>query len=103
MSSEEVRDSFMEWLKGDTCPWYIREQYLDDNAASRRGGAGVSSKQKTALELTGSTYNSKLEEAADEWNAGDDWEWPAGDTEDEEAGGEDEKVHDVNFFVLHIE
>ena len=99
MSSDEVRAYFIEWVKGDTRPRYIYEQYLADNAARRRARAGISSKQKTALRLTEST--DKRDEADDElnpWDDWDDWAWPASDTEDEEAGGEDENNDEVYVF-----
>ena len=99
MSSDDVRIFFMDWVKGDTVPVYIKEQYLEDNAARRRGGAGPSAKQKKALGLTEST--DKRDEADDEldaWEDWDDWAWPASDTEDEEAGGEDENNVEVCVF-----
>ena len=92
----------MGWVKqypDGTCPVYIYEQYLEDNAARRRGGAGPSPKQKTALGLTEST--DKRDEADDEldpWGDWDGWAWPGSDTEDEQAGGEEEKNDEVHVF-----
>ena len=104
MSSDDVRAFFLDWVKqypGGTVPVYIYEQYLEDNGARRRGGAGRSAKQNKALGLTESTDNCKLDEADDEldpWGDWDGWAWPGSDTEDEQAGGEEENNYEVHIF-----
>jgi hypothetical protein len=30
MGAEEVKSYFREWVDGDNCPWYVREQYLEE-------------------------------------------------------------------------
>ena len=102
MSSDDVRVCFLDWIEqypGGTVPVYIYEQYSEDNGARRRGGADPSAKQKKALGLTEST--DKRDEADDEldpWDDWDDWAWRARDTEDEQAGGDDEKNDEVHVF-----
>ena len=40
MSDSDIQKYFHTWIKSDSCPWYILEQYIDENHLSRRGGAG---------------------------------------------------------------
>ena len=44
MSDEEVKKYFREWRKSQQCPWYVKEQYLEENGRRVRGGAGPTGK-----------------------------------------------------------
>ena len=50
MADTEVKQFFREWRKTDLCPWYVKEQYLEDNGQHARGGAGPAGKKRNAQE-----------------------------------------------------
>ena len=38
MADQQVRDYFRVWVYTSGCPWYVREQYLEDNGKGKRTG-----------------------------------------------------------------
>ena len=50
MPDTEVKKFFRDWRKTDACPWYVKEQYLEDNGQHARGGAGPAGKKRNAQE-----------------------------------------------------
>ena len=40
MTDTNVAEYFREWRSSDACPWYIKEQYINENGRRARGGAG---------------------------------------------------------------
>ena len=66
MADTEVKQFFREWRKTDLCPWYVKEQYLEDNGQHARGGAGPAGKKRNVQEngsgaLPPDEYDAKID------------------------------------------
>ena len=44
----EAKDFFRDWRQKDNCPWFVAEQYLNENGRRARGGAGPAGKSSKA-------------------------------------------------------
>ena len=67
MSDVEVKQYFRDWRQSDRCPWYVKEQYLEENGRRAKGGAGPAAKKSTrqgrtesAPALAPDVYEAKL-------------------------------------------
>ena len=45
MSEEQVKHFFRQWRTTCSCPWHIKQQYLEENGRQVRGGAGPAAKR----------------------------------------------------------
>ena len=66
MPDTEVKKFFRDWRKTDACPWYVKEQYLEDNGQHARGGAGPAGKKRNVQEngsgaLPPDEYDAKID------------------------------------------
>jgi hypothetical protein len=52
MNDEEVKECFRNWRQSVDCPWYVKQQYLDENGRRARGGAGPMGKTSTNKDNT---------------------------------------------------
>ena len=78
MTDAEVRAFFLEWIRQADCPWYVLEQYLTDNGARRRGGAGPSE---------GAARRPATKNTDDAREDIEGWEWPCAEETSEGAPG----------------
>ena len=65
MGDEEVKKYFREWRQSQRCPWYVKEQYLEENGRRVRGGAGPTGKNsnrqgKATGALAPDVYKAKI-------------------------------------------
>ena len=73
LEKEYVKQYFREWVETEECPWYLRQQYVQDNERPVRGvttatgQAGKKRPQATAQEGGGTEELDKDEE---EWEEG---------------------------------
>ena len=44
----EAKDFFRDWRQRGDCPWFVAEQYLNENGRRARGGAGPAGKSSKA-------------------------------------------------------
>ena len=47
MSDVAAKEYFRKWRQTADCPWYVKQQYLEENGRSARGGAGPAGKNST--------------------------------------------------------
>ena len=70
LSDAEVADRFRAWRKGDDCPAYVKQQYLDENGRRARGGAGPMGKSSKvavhSVALDPQVYEAKIAALVDE-------------------------------------
>ena len=52
MSDAAVKECFRDWRQSVDCPWYVKQQYLDENGRRARGGAGPTGKTSTKQDDT---------------------------------------------------
>ena len=45
MDDSELKKYFYAWLDEPECPWYVLDQYLNENGLRKRTGAGPSRKR----------------------------------------------------------
>ena len=82
---EYVKQSFRKWVETEDCPWYLQQQYFQDNERPVRGvttatgQAGKKRPQATAPQGTGTEELDKDEE---------EWEEDAKYSDTEESGRE---------------
>ena len=62
MNDEEVKECFRNWRQSVDCPWYVKQQYLDENGRRARGGAGPmgKTKQDNTAALDPEEYEAKM-------------------------------------------
>ena len=48
MPDEQVKTVFRQWRLTDDCPWYLKQQYLQENGRRARAGAGPAGKRARA-------------------------------------------------------
>ena len=64
MSDAAVKECFRDWRQSVNCPWYVKQQYLDENGRRARGGAGpmgkTSTKQDDTAAMEPEVYQAKI-------------------------------------------
>ena len=77
-----MKQYFDEWVETEDCPWYLRQQYYQDNERPVRGvttatgQAGKKRPQATAQEGAGTEELDKDEEQAEEARQAMQWRAP---------------------------
>jgi len=66
MPDADVKEFFRRWRSSADCPWYITQQYLEENGRRARGGAGPAGKGAgatgAAVALAPETYEARIAE-----------------------------------------
>ena len=47
MTDAAAKECFRDWRQSVDCPWYVKQQYLDENGRRARGGAGPTGRTAT--------------------------------------------------------